>query len=386
MKEPREVQLDIMAHGHKDIGTLEDEANSFPNQSTINGRERQRSNRWLRITLYTVFVLSGQSAATLLGSLYYEKGGKSKWMGSLVQLVGFPILLPYYIFSPSPSKNPIQNPEKRPSVQKLAFVYVVLGLLGATNCYTYSLGLSYLPVSTLSLICSSQLAFNAFFSFFLNSLHFTPCIINSLVLLTISSILLVFETDSAASDSSTQISKGKYVTGFMCALASAAGYGLNLSLTQLAFKKVIKRETFRAIMDMIVCLSIVATSATLVGLFASGEWKELKREMEEYEMGKTSYVLTLTWTAISWSLFTIGSVGLISEVSALFSNAISVLGLPVVPILATIFFQDKMHGIKAISLVLAVWGFVSYGYQQSLDDRKSNSATETETPSDEFNR
>lgn len=330
-----------------------DTAAAFPNQ-------RRRYYRWLRIALYTGFVLSGQSAATLLGRLYYEKGGKSKWMGSLVQLVGFPILLPCYFISSSPTAT---------GDSKLAFIYVSLGLLISLNCYLYSVGLSYLPVSTLSLICSSQLGFNALFSFFLNSLHFTPYIINSLVLLTISSTLLVFHIDSApASDSS----KGKYVIGFICSLASSAGYALQLSLTQLAFRKVIKRETFRTVMDMIIYVSMVATSATLVGLFASGEWKGLKREMEDYEMGKTSYLLNLTWTAIIWQVFSIGCVGLIFEVSSLFSNAISILGLPIVPILAMIFFHDKMHGTKAISMMLAVWGFVSYAYQQYLDDCKSN--------------
>jgi hypothetical protein len=53
--------------------------------------------------------------------------------------------------------------------------------------------------------------------------------------------------------------------------------------------------------------------------------------MEEYEIGKASYVLVLTFIAIYWKVFNIGCVGLIFEISSLFSNAISVLGLPIVP-------------------------------------------------------
>ncbi|KAK2397441.1 purine permease [Trifolium repens] len=153
--------------------------------------------------------------------------------------------------------------------------------------------------------------------------------------------------------------------------SASAGYGLILSLTQLAFKKVIKRENFKAIMDMIIYQSIVATCVTLIGLFASGEWNGIKKEMEEYEIGKASYVLVLTFIAISWKIFNIGCVGLIFEISSLFSNAISVLGLPIVPILAVVFFNEKMNGIKAISLVLAVWGFISYVYQQYLDENEN---------------
>lgn len=55
----------------------------------------------------------------------------------------------------------------------------------------------------------------------------------------------------------------------------------------------------------------------------------------------------------------------ISEVSSLFSNAISVSVLPVIPILAVIFFHDTMDAIKFI------WGFVSYVYECYLDDKSS---------------
>ncbi|KAL1314365.1 purine permease 21 isoform X2 [Arachis hypogaea] len=151
------------------------------------------------------------------------------------------------------------------------------------------------------------------------------------------------------------------------------GYGLVLSLQQLAFKKVLKGETFKVVMDVIIYQSIVATIATLIGLFASGEWKGLNEEMRGYEMGEVSYVLNLTFTAIIWQLFSIGCVGLIFEVSSLFSNSISVLGVPIVPLLAVIVFKDKMHGIKAISMVLALWGFISYVYQHYVDERNYNS-------------
>uniref|UniRef100_A0A7N2LSY4 Uncharacterized protein n=1 Tax=Quercus lobata TaxID=97700 RepID=A0A7N2LSY4_QUELO len=70
-------------------------------------------------------------------------------------------------------------------------------------------------------------------------------------------------------------------------------------------------------------------------------------------------------------IFNIGAVGLIHEVSSLFSNVISVLGLPVIPVLAVIFFHDKMDGVKAISMVLAIRGFISYFYQHYLDDSES---------------
>ena len=174
--------------------------------------------RWLRIVVYTFLLLSGQSVGTMLGRLYFDKGGKSKWLATLVSLIGFPILLPLYMIkSPKISSSNITLQSNPPTTTKLIFVYVSLGLLVAINCFLYSVGLMYLHVSTFSLICASQLAFNALFSYFINSLVFTPFIVNSLVLLTISSSLLIFQSDPVSDTSSDgpehPTSRAKFITG-----------------------------------------------------------------------------------------------------------------------------------------------------------------------------
>lgn len=323
------------------------------------------------MAIYMLSLLSGQSVALLLGRLYFGKGGKSKWMATLVQTAGFPVLLPFYI---SPTKNKPTNNDhtKPPSALTLASLYVFLGVFLVAVAMLYSIGLLNLPVSTFSLICASQLGFNALFSYFLNSQKFTPFIVNSLVLLTISSTLLVFQNDSSGS---TKISEGKYLIGFLCTVGASAGYALMISLTQLSYQKILKSENFGVVLDMIIYQSLVATGAILVGLFASREWKGLKEEMGEFELGKVSYIMTLVWEAISWQVFSVGAVGLIFEVSSLFSNVISTLGLPIVPVLAVFVFHDKMDGVKVIAMLLAIWGFVSYIYQHYLDDLNSKAKT-----------
>uniref|UniRef100_K4B638 Uncharacterized protein n=1 Tax=Solanum lycopersicum TaxID=4081 RepID=K4B638_SOLLC len=40
--------------------------------------------------------------------------------------------------------------------------------------------------------------------------------------------------------------------------------------------------------------------AILIGLFASGEWRWMKRDMNEYKLGRVSYVMTLVWNALAW--------------------------------------------------------------------------------------
>ncbi|KAL6991400.1 hypothetical protein U1Q18_009512 [Sarracenia purpurea var. burkii] len=348
LDEAKEAKFPVKANGHPKLAVS----------------RRRNYMWWLRMAIFAVFVLSGQSVAVLLGRLYYQRGGKSKWMATLVQPGGFPVLLPFLLLSPAAKTQ--SAPSAAPSAATLASLYHFLGVFGAADGMLYSIGLRYLPVSTYSLICASQLGFNALFSFFLNSQKFTPFIVNSLVILTISSTLLVFEPDS--SSGTAKISTGKYALGFTCTVGASAGYALILSVTQLSFRKILKKETFRVVLEMIIYPSAVATGVILVGVFASGDWKGLGKEMRDFELGKVSYVMTLVWTAISWQVFNIGAFGLIFEVSSLFSNVMSTLGLPIVPVAAVFVFKESMGGVKVVAMVLAIWGFVSYIYQHYLDD------------------
>lgn len=117
--------------------------------------------------------------------------------------------------------------------------------------------------------------------------------------------------------------------------------------------------------------SFATTCGCVVGLFASGERNGLSKEMNEYEGGRVSYLMTLIWTAVTWQVSSAGLLGLVFEVSSLFSNVISTLSLPLIPVLAVIFFHDKMNGVKAIAMLLAIWGFLSYIYQHYLHDYES---------------
>ncbi|KAJ9680456.1 hypothetical protein PVL29_019706 [Vitis rotundifolia] len=320
---------------------------------------------WLLVAVNIFFLLAGQAAAVLLGRFYYDKGGNSKWMATFVQTAAFPILfIPLFLISSS--KEP--STTTPPSCIILASIYIALGVVLAGDNMLYSTGLLYLTASTYSLICATQLAFNAVFSFYINSQKFTALILNSVVILSLSAALVAINDDS---EGSSGISKGKYAIGFICTLAASALYSLLLSLMQLSFEKVIKKETFSVVLEMQIYTSIVATCASLVGLFASGEWKTLHGEMNGFGKGRISYVMTLVWTAVAWQVCSVGVVGLIFLVSSLFSNVISTLSLAVVPIASVMVFHDEMNGVKVIAMLLAFWGFASYIYQNYLDDRKA---------------
>ncbi|XP_021765723.1 probable purine permease 11 [Chenopodium quinoa] len=344
--------------------------NSIPNH--INNKNLllpkvKHYKKWLRITIYILFLLVGQTTATLLGRLYFDKGGNSKWMATFVQSAGFPIFIPFLFFFSSSTTF------RRPLVLRLTLIYIAFGLILTGDNLMYSYGLLYLPVSTYSLLCASQLAFNAVTSFFINAQKITALVLNSIVILTISVCLLAINANDEG-NTTNNVSRGKYVIGFLCTLGASATYSLLLSLTQFSFEKVIKDESYNTVICMQFYPSIVATCGCVIGLFGSGEWRTLKGEMRDYKTGGVPYVLTLTFTAISWQVSSLGLIGLVFEVSSLFSNVISTLSLPMIPIFAVVFFHDKMNGVKVISLVLAMWGFLSYIYQHYLDNIEANKA------------
>ncbi|CAI0446037.1 unnamed protein product [Linum tenue] len=321
---------------------------------------------WLLVSVNIAFLILGQCAAVLLGRFYYDQGGNSKWMATLVQTAAFPILyIPFFLLPSSKDESPSTSSSSSPSLTILASIYLVLGVVIAGDNMLYSIGLLYLSASTYSLICASQLAFNAVFSYFLNSQKFTSLILNSVAMLSFSASLIAA---NEGSDEPSAQSKWKYALGFLCTLGASALYSLILSLMQLSFQKVIRKETFAAVLEMQIYTSLVATCVSTVGLFASGEWRTLHGEMIGYGKGGASYVQTLVWTAVAWQVCSVGVVGLIFVVSSLFSNVISTVALAVSPVSAVIIFRDKMNGVKVIALLMAVWGFGCYTRQNYIDE------------------
>ncbi|TQD94845.1 hypothetical protein C1H46_019545, partial [Malus baccata] len=261
---------------------------------------------WFLVVLNVFFLIVGQTAAVLLGRFYYDQGGNSKWLATLVQTAAFPVLLiPLYFLPSSKDHATTSNP---PSIKVLALVYFSIGVLLAGDNMMYSVGLLYLSASTYSLICATQLAFNAVFSYFINSQKFTMLILNSVIIVSFSAALIAVNDDSGGP---TGVSKGKYILGFICTIGASALYSLLLSLMQLSFQKVLKRETFSVVLEMQIYTALVASCAATVGLFASGEWRSLHGEMVNYGKGRVSYVMTLVWTAVALEGCFVGGVGVI---------------------------------------------------------------------------
>ncbi|CAI9279270.1 unnamed protein product [Lactuca saligna] len=322
--------------------------------------EISRWQWWCLVFLNISFLLIGQGTAILLLRFYYEHGGRSKWTATLAQNAGFPILFIPFILFPKMKEPSVNSP-----LIVVLSVYFGLGLLIAGDHLLYSVGLEYLSASTYSLICATKLAFSAVFSILINSQKFTILIMNSIVVLLLSACLVGV---SDYSPSPPDVTQTKYILCFISTIAASALYALLLSVTQLSFQKFIKKETFAVVLELQIHTSIVASCVSLVGLFASGEWRLLRSEIASFHEGSLSYAMTLIWTAVAWQICSVGVVGLIFIVSSLFSNVISTLSLSLSPLAAAIVYDYTMNGAKTIAVLLGVWGFFTYVYQHCLDE------------------
>ncbi|KAL2331256.1 hypothetical protein Fmac_018837 [Flemingia macrophylla] len=344
-----------------------------------------KHGRWkwgILVVINVALLLIGQSGAVLLGRFYFDQGGESIWMATLVQTVAFPILFLPLVFFPHP-KSPSDTTMDSSLTHTLIMVYFLLGVLLAGDDLMYTLGLLYLPVSTYSLICASQLAFNAIFSFFINSQKLTLLILNSVILLTVSASLIAIHSDTSE-DKARNVTRKKHMVGIWCTLGGSIGYALLLCLMQLSFDRVLKRETFGVVLEMQIWTSFVASCVAVVGLFASGEGQGLKDEIRRFKAGREVYMLTLIGTALAWQICSIEVVGLIYLVSSLFSNVMSMLSLPLVPVAGIIFYHEQMGALKIVAMLLAILGFSSYIYQNYLDENKSKATAIPTTPSPEI--
>ncbi|OEL19006.1 putative purine permease 11 [Dichanthelium oligosanthes] len=316
-----------------------------------------------------VMLLAGGTVATLLSRLYYNSGGNSKWMTTLTQSGGSPLLaIPLLLTPPSP---PSEDQERRPAASKLLVaVYVGIGVLIAVDNLMYAYALQFLPVSTFSLVAATQLAFNAVTSRLINAQRFTPLIANSVVVLTFAAALLGVGASSDGTSSSSTAPRGRYAAGFVLTLGAAAAFALILSLYELTFEKVVRARTPRWVIRTQMYTNLVASAVAVAGLLASGEWRTLPGEMASFRNGRARYVVTLAGTAASWQAALLGQVRLVARVSSLFANATGAVQLPLVPVFAVVLFGERMTGIKAVAMLMAVWGFLSYVYQHYLDGRR----------------
>ncbi|KAK3187769.1 hypothetical protein Dsin_027330 [Dipteronia sinensis] len=341
------------------------------------------------LLLLNIILLSiGNCGGPLLLRLYFLHGGKRIWFTSWLQTASWPvILLPITIaylhrrrgttIQPSSSSPP---PHTKLILMKLPLFIAsaAIGILSGFDNYLYAYGLARLPVSTSALIIASQLGFTAVFAFLLVKQKFTSFTINAVFLLTIGAAVLAMHTSNDRPDGE---SNKLYVLGFAMTVAAAALYGFIMPLVELTYKKAKQEISYALVMEFNMVMCFFATGFSTVGMLVNNDFQAIGREAREFEFGEGRYYLLVVGSALILQCFFLGGIGVIFCASSLLSGIIIAVLLPVTEILAVIFFQEKFQAEKGVSLVLSLWGFLSYFYGEMQQNKQKKKQTlETEMP------
>ncbi|KAI3884163.1 hypothetical protein MKW92_009060, partial [Papaver armeniacum] len=295
-----------------------------------------KTKNWLMIIINSAFVTIGLVGGPLLIRLYYLHGGNRKWLTSCIQTAGFPILIFPLTFLFIQSKLSTESPSfwLEP---KLCLWSAIIGILFGLINFMYSLGLSYIPVSTSSLLLATQLCFQ----------KFTAFIINAVVVMTLGSVLLGINTDG---DRPVGVSKSQYLTGFLMTLGAAALAGLMMPLIELGFSKAVKDLNYSSLLQFQFIFSSFATIFCVIGMLVNKDFQVIPREANEFELGKAMYYIIMVLTAITWQLLNVGIVGVISYASALFYGILTSVLVPFTGVAAVIFYHESFTGLKGMAL------------------------------------
>jgi len=333
----------------------------------------------------------GTCGGPLLARLYYNNGGSRIWFTSFLATAGCPIILIPLSFLFLRRRRSSRNNNGEANAEKtkiflmktpLFIASIVIGLLTGLVNYLYVYGLKLLPVSTSSLIIGAQLAFSAIFAFFLVKQKFTHYSINAIVLLTIATGVLALHSDG---DKPANVSHREYVVGFLLTVLAAVLFAFLLPLVELTYKKARQEISFTLVLEMQMVMCVAACCLCVVGMLVNGDFKDLPREAREFKIGGATFYYTLTvMTGIIWQAAFLGHMGVVFCSSALASGVLISVLLPVTEILAVVCFREKFQAEKGVSLLLSLWGFVSYFYGEFKSGKRilanSQPLLETELP------
>ncbi|KAG6436459.1 hypothetical protein SASPL_101358 [Salvia splendens] len=338
------------SHDDKTI-TMDPETNSVeanPNEST--------NNFTLLLTINFAVLIAGSIGATLLTKFYFIHKGSSRWVSTWVQSAGFPLLslpvfLPHHLFHLTP-RRPFSG-----FTTKLTILSLLVGVFIGVSNLLFSWGTSYLPVSTSSLLLSSQLAFNLILSAVIAKNKITFKNLNCVILLTLSSVLLAL---SASSDRPAGLTHRQYLIGFFSTLAAGISFAVYLPVMEVIYREV---RSYAMVVEMQLLVGMAATAFASVGMAADDGFSDLENEGAAiFDLGEAAYWMTIAGCAVTWQMSFLGTAGMVFLTTSLTSGICMTALLALNVGSGVVVYGDEFGGVKAVATVLCVWGFCSYVY------------------------
>ncbi|KAK9096118.1 hypothetical protein Sjap_021615 [Stephania japonica] len=204
---------------------------------------------------------------------------------------------------------------------------------------------------------------------------FTPFSINSVVLMTLGSVLLGLRANG---DRPAGVSGKEYLFGFFMTLGSAGLIGFIYPCIELCYAKASRALNFTAVLQFQLNVAIFASLVSFIAMLVNKDFQAMQRESRDYGLGQTMYVVVLVCAAVVWQFSLIGVLGVIFCVGSLFNGILSAVLLPLMEVAAVIAYHEKFTGEKGMALVLCLWGFTSYFYGEYQNHKKAKASINKE--------